>query len=168
MTPPLADDEYCESCGAAIDEPHVTTGTTASSTAAVVAAVSDRGLVHDRNEDAFLIDAGDGWVVAVVCDGVSSSAAPHVAARVAAASAGDVVVAVLGRAPTPPSDGTALVSRALRAGDAAVRDVPWMATTGRDAPSCTVVIAAWDGAVVTSAGPATAGPTGSTPEGHDA
>ena len=52
------------------------------------AGVSDRGLRHHRNEDAMALaaeQAPDGpAVVAVVCDGVSSSARPDEASQVAA------------------------------------------------------------------------------------
>ena len=140
----MADDEYCESCGTAIDEGHGADRDHDELDRGVVAAVTDRGLVHARNEDAFLIDAGGGRVVAVVCDGVSSSAAPHVAARVAADALGRVLI------PAPDgTDPTTVVARALAVADAAVRDVPWMATTGRDAPSCTTAVATWDGSAVT-------------------
>ena len=44
----------------------------------VAAAVTDRGLVHDRNEDAFHVEAVVGvGVAAVVCDGVSVSHTPR-------------------------------------------------------------------------------------------
>ena len=140
----LADDEYCESCGTAIDEHHGARRDHAELDRGVAAAVTDRGLVHERNEDAFLVEAGAAWVVAVVCDGVSSSAAPHVAARVAADAMGRVLV-------PGPADGDAptVVAHALGVADAAVRAVPWMATTDRDAPSCTVAVATWDGSTVT-------------------
>lgn len=149
--PAMADDDYCESCGTVIDGRRRAERDHEELDLGVVAAVSDRGLVHERNEDAFLIDAGAAWIVAVVCDGVSSSAAPHVAARVAADAAGHR----LAGPPTadtgirPPADATSAVGDALGVAAAAVREVPWMATTGRDAPSCTVALATWDGSTVT-------------------
>jgi len=149
--PAMADDEFCESCGSVIDGRRRADRDHEELDLGVVAAVSDRGLVHERNEDAFLIDGGATWIVAVVCDGVSSSAAPHVAARVAADAAGNRLVP-----PTTPdadpllrSDATTAVGAAMGVADAAVRAVPWMATTGRDAPSCTVAMATWDGSTVT-------------------
>src|SRR5258707_13508042 len=55
------------------------------------AGVSDRGLRHHRNEDAMALaaeQAPDGpAVVAVVCDGVSSSARPDEASQAAAQAA---------------------------------------------------------------------------------
>jgi serine/threonine protein phosphatase PrpC len=63
------------------------------------AGVSDRGLRHHRNEDAMALaaeQAPDGpVVVAVVCDGVSSSARPDEASQVAAQAALPVLVAAV-------------------------------------------------------------------------
>jgi serine/threonine protein phosphatase PrpC len=63
------------------------------------AGVSDRGLRHHRNEDAMALAAElapDGpTVVAVVCDGVSSSARPDEASQVAAQAALPVLVAAV-------------------------------------------------------------------------
>jgi serine/threonine protein phosphatase PrpC len=56
------------------------------------AAVSDKGRKHHRNEDAFaLFVDGDRPVVAIVCDGVSSTVNPDVASQAAA----DAALAVL-------------------------------------------------------------------------
>lgn len=130
----LADDEFCEHCGtplglmddAARNHVEVRIGSG-------VGAVSDRGLVHRRNEDAVFVATTGAVAVAVVCDGVSASAAAHVASAVAAASVGDALVEG-----APMSD-------ALAAGAATVQTVPWMATGAKDAPSCTVVALRWDG-----------------------
>src|SRR5258707_6663665 len=63
------------------------------------AGVSDRGLRHHRNEDAMALaaeQAPDGpAVVAVVCDGVSSSARPAEASYAAARAALPVLVAAV-------------------------------------------------------------------------
>src|ERR1700748_61592 len=63
------------------------------------AGVSDRGLRHHRNEDAMALaaeQAPDGpAVVAVVCDGVSSSARPDRASLVSAEAALPVLVAAV-------------------------------------------------------------------------
>jgi serine/threonine protein phosphatase PrpC len=128
-TTTLADDRFCEACGLAAPRPpdHV------EIPGADVAAVSDRGLVHDRNEDAIAVRA-DSTIGIVVCDGVSNSAAPHVAASVAATT----IAALLGTCP---------IGDAVAAADAAVRDVPWSGT-GPDAPASTVVAATWDGSSV--------------------
>src|SRR6201986_120010 len=63
------------------------------------AGVSDRGLRHHRNEDAMALaaeQAPDGpAVVAVVCDGVSSSARPDEPSQVATQAALPVLVAAV-------------------------------------------------------------------------
>jgi len=88
--PVLADDDFCERCGRPLADP---ARDHAEVVAATTAAVSDRGHVHARNEDAFHLAEAAGRVVAVVCDGVSTCAAPHVAASTAAAAAGEALAA---------------------------------------------------------------------------
>ncbi len=77
-------DGYCEHCGHAQPRPrdHL------EQELGGVAAVTDRGLRHHRNEDAFAVTAaaladGSPAVVAVVCDGVSSAARPDEASAAA-------------------------------------------------------------------------------------
>lgn len=56
-----------------------------------IAAITDRGLHRERNEDAFVLkDLDDGWVVSVA-DGVSASHRADVAARIATATTCDRV-----------------------------------------------------------------------------
>lgn len=139
----LADDEFCESCGEAIGLMRDARRNHLEIEAGPAAGVSDRGLVHARNEDAmFLATVGPATVV-VVCDGVSSSAAPQVAAEVAARAAGSALLAAL------DSGAGAPVGAALQAAATAVDEVPWMAGNGEDPPSCTIVVAVWDGESIT-------------------
>ena len=85
----LADDEFCEACGAAVSGPRDVLRHHLEVDQGTAAGVSDRGLVHRRNDDALFVDvAGPSAAVAVVCDGVSTAAAPQVAAQVAAEAAG--------------------------------------------------------------------------------
>jgi serine/threonine protein phosphatase PrpC len=146
----LADDEFCESCGAALAGPrdaerhHLEVG------AGRAAGVTDRGLVHERNEDAFFVETIDRAVIAVVCDGVSTSAAPQVAAQVAAQVAGRELSDALHTARRPDAsrragEARAALTRAITAAGKAVLEVPWLPSPGRDAPSCTVVAAMWEG-----------------------
>ena len=72
--PALADDEFCESCGAALGDQRDRARHHFELDAVTVAGVSDRGLVHHRNEDALYVEAAADGAVAVVCDGVSASA----------------------------------------------------------------------------------------------
>jgi serine/threonine protein phosphatase PrpC len=77
-------DGYCESCGRRLpsnrDHDELDLG--------LLAGVTDRGLRHHRNEDAMALAAtrlaSGPAAVAVVCDGVSGSARPDEAARMAA------------------------------------------------------------------------------------
>jgi serine/threonine protein phosphatase PrpC len=105
----------------------------------VVAAVSDRGLVHRRNEDAFRLEvAPDGSVAAVICDGTSTASAGNAAAREAATAAGDVLVRAMGET----ADGTGVaMADAIRAAEEAVVRVPWTTRTRRVDPACTLVAA---------------------------
>ncbi|WP_420705556.1 PP2C family protein-serine/threonine phosphatase [Streptomyces sp. NRRL F-5126] len=95
-------DGYCERCGHAQprerDHMEQESGT--------AAAVSDRGLRHHRNEDAFALSTatvadGAPATVAVVCDGVSSAARPDEASAAASAAANQSLLAALPRGTHP-------------------------------------------------------------------
>jgi serine/threonine protein phosphatase PrpC len=159
-----ARDRYCEQCGAWVadqrrDRVELDIG--------VAAGVSDRGLRHHRNEDALALrDVGPGLrarpgsaqrgvVVAIVCDGVSSSARPGEASEAAAEVAADTLVAAL-RA----EDGLAAATRkAVHAADRAVAELAGSDGAGTDradpdgadrgAPACTFVSAIVTGDAVT-------------------
>ncbi len=95
---PVFDDElFCESCGARVAGEQAAAPTTRRPAdrqdhdLGVIAAVTDRGHHRPRNEDAVAIAAVNDRFVAVVCDGVASTANSHLAARAAA----DAVLAVL-------------------------------------------------------------------------
>jgi serine/threonine protein phosphatase PrpC len=140
----FADDEFCEACGADIaarrdlEHRHVELDDGA------IGAVSDVGLVHVRNDDAFHVEASGGLTVAIVCDGVSNAAAPQVAAVVAARAAAEQLL----RPPAGPH-GTSTVGErlveAVQVADEHVQRLPWTATPERTSPACTVVAACWDG-----------------------
>jgi serine/threonine protein phosphatase PrpC len=109
--------------------------------------VSDRGLTHRRNEDAFALEVRGDRLVAVVCDGVSASVSPDRAARVAADTVAEMLAAAI-------DDGTDLanaMAEAVTVARAAVERVPWIATQRLAAPSCTLVAAVWDGRSITLA-----------------
>ena len=87
---PIAD-RFCEACGARLapvadgaadlgDRREIDTGNAAG--------LTNPGLVKPRNQDALYLERIAGRVVAVVCDGVSSSAGAETAARVACIAAG--------------------------------------------------------------------------------
>jgi serine/threonine protein phosphatase PrpC len=108
-----------------------------------VAAVSDKGRKHHRNEDAFAVHVGPGGrVVAVVCDGVSSTVNPDLASQAAA----DAALAVL--VGEEPGD----LAAAAKAGQAAVEAVegqPQPPDLGW--PSCTFLAGVVEGPTATLA-----------------
>ncbi|MFI2504587.1 PP2C family serine/threonine-protein phosphatase [Streptomyces sp. NPDC018972] len=142
------DDGYCENCGHAqprerdhMEQEH-----------GPVAAVSDRGLRHHRNEDAFAVSTtalpdGSPASVAIVCDGVSSATRPDEASLAASRAANESLLAALPRGTHPQ---TAMHDAIVAAADAvnALADEPAGArehAPHQNAPACTIV-----GAVVTA------------------
>ncbi|MGA5357391.1 PP2C family serine/threonine-protein phosphatase [Streptomyces purpurascens] len=142
------DDGYCENCGHAQprERDHM------EQESGPVAAVSDRGLRHHRNEDAFAIGTtalpdGTPASVAIVCDGVSSATRPDDASQAASRAASEAVLAALPRGAHPQQamhDAIVAASRAVNSLAAepatALEQAPH-----QNAPACTIV-----GAVVTS------------------
>jgi len=141
-------DGYCENCGHAQprERDHM------EQESGPVAAVSDRGLRHHRNEDAFGIGQStlpDGSPVslAVVCDGVSSATRPDEASLAASRAANEALLAALPRGTHPQQamhDAIVAASHAvnaLAAEPATAREH----TPHQNAPACTIV-----GAIVTS------------------
>jgi serine/threonine protein phosphatase PrpC len=96
--------------------------------------------VHRRNEDAFHLQRGErpGDVVAVVCDGISTSRSGDLAARTAAGVAGGMLARALG---DQTADAAQLTVEAVQAADAAVLRVPATTRAALSPPSCTLVCA---------------------------
>ncbi|MFD0021961.1 PP2C family serine/threonine-protein phosphatase [Streptomyces sp. NPDC058382] len=95
-------DGYCENCGHAQprERDHM------EEELGSVAAVTDRGLRHHRNEDSFAISTtalpdGTPAVLAIVCDGVSSASRPDEASAAATASANEALLESLPRGTHP-------------------------------------------------------------------
>lgn len=105
---------------------------------AIAAAVSEGGRVRRRNEDAFHLERVDGDIVAVVCDGISSSVSPDLAARAAAAAAGAVLADALQNG--SPAPGAASINAIVEAQDAVAQLPPRPCDELAD-PSCTLVSA---------------------------
>ncbi|MFF1376011.1 PP2C family protein-serine/threonine phosphatase [Streptomyces sp. NPDC058308] len=135
-------DGYCENCGHAQprERDHV------EQELAAVAAVSDRGLRHHRNEDAFAISEaalpdGSSAVVAIVCDGVSSATRPDEASLAASRAADASLLAALERGSHPQQAmhdailAAADAVNALAAEPAAAREH----SPHQNAPACTLV-----------------------------
>jgi serine/threonine protein phosphatase PrpC len=112
----------------------------------LVAAVSDRGLRHERNEDAVAlatVDTADGPVViSVVCDGVSSADRPD-EASLAAANAAVQTLAAAVQDGIDPAEGA---EQAVAAARAAVDE---LADGSADTPAATYVSAVMAGDTVT-------------------
>lgn len=115
--PQVSGDGYCEACGGAQPRPrdHM------EKALAGVAGVSDRGVRHHRNEDSFTVAAtslpgGEPVVVAVVCDGVSSSDRPDEASETAVDAASESLLTALEAGQEP----TAAMRRAIADAAAAV------------------------------------------------
>ncbi|MFF4014391.1 PP2C family serine/threonine-protein phosphatase [Streptomyces sp. NPDC001843] len=142
------DDGYCENCGHAQprERDHM------EQESGPVAAVSDRGLRHHRNEDAFAVGHtalpdGSPVALAIVCDGVSSATRPDDASLAASRAAGESLLAALPHGTHPQQamhDAIVAASHAVNA----LADEPAEArehAVHQNAPACTIV-----GAVVTS------------------
>ncbi|MEV4971730.1 PP2C family serine/threonine-protein phosphatase [Streptomyces scopuliridis] len=139
-------DGYCENCGHAQprERDHV------EQELGAVAAVSDRGLRHHRNEDAFAVSSaalpdGSPAVVAVVCDGVSSATRPDEASAAAAASANESLLAALERGTHPQQsmhDAIVVAAEAVNAlATAPGGGLEHDPHRHQNAPACTIVSA---------------------------
>ncbi|MFJ3244291.1 protein phosphatase 2C domain-containing protein [Streptomyces sp. NPDC086782] len=140
-------DGYCENCGHAQprERDHM------EQESGPIAAVSDRGLRHHRNEDAFALGRtalpdGSPALAAVVCDGVSSATRPDEASLAASRAASESLLAALPRGTHPQQAMHDAIVAAAQAVDAIAGEP---APEGRhsahqNAPACTFV-----GAVVT-------------------
>ncbi|MFD0417557.1 PP2C family serine/threonine-protein phosphatase [Streptomyces sp. NPDC127108] len=147
----VAPDGYCENCGHAQprERDHMELELDA------VAAVSDRGLRHHRNEDAFAISAaalpdGSPAVIAVVCDGVSSATRPDEASMAASRAADATLRAALPRGTHPQQ---AMHEAIIAAAEAvnALADEPTGArehSPHQNAPACTLVSAVVTGGLL--------------------
>ncbi|MCF1508926.1 PP2C family serine/threonine-protein phosphatase [Streptomyces glomeratus] len=137
-------DGYCEHCGHAQprERDHM------EQELGAVAAVSDRGLRHHRNEDAFALSRtalpdGSPAVVAVVCDGVSSATRPDDASLAAAQAANEALLEALPRGTHPQQavhDAIVAASHAVNA-LATEPETAQEHTPHQNAPACTLVCA---------------------------
>ncbi|MGA5286491.1 protein phosphatase 2C domain-containing protein [Streptomyces pseudogriseolus] len=143
------DDGYCENCGHAQprERDHM------EQECGPLAAVSDRGLRHHRNEDAFAVGTttlpdGAPVSVAVVCDGVSSATRPDEASLAASRAANASLLDALPRGTHPQQAMHEAILAASEAVNALADEQPAEArehAPQQNAPACTIV-----GAVVTA------------------
>ena len=102
------------------------------------AAISDRGIRHSRNEDAFAIDRlPDGTHVLVVCDGVSSSTDPGSASSLASQTACQSIVHDLNQDVLPD----VALKNAIAQASTAVTDLGHDLKATGEPPSTTIVCA---------------------------
>ncbi|KIZ18880.1 protein phosphatase 2C domain-containing protein [Streptomyces natalensis] len=148
----LTPDGFCDHCGRAQprERNHM------EHALAGVAAVSDRGHRHHRNEDFFALRAtalpdGSPAVVAVVCDGVSSATRPDEASRAASEAAGEALLGSLPRGTHPQQAMHEAILSASAAVDALAADPSLAHDEHRqqNAPACTFVGAAIGGGLLT-------------------
>ncbi|MET9961859.1 protein phosphatase 2C domain-containing protein [Streptomyces sp. NPDC006326] len=139
-------DGYCEHCGHAQprERDHL------EEELGSVAAVSDRGLRHHRNEDSFAVAAtalpdGSAATVAIVCDGVSSASRPDEASAAAAGAANEALLEALPRGAHPQEAMHDAILAAAAAVNALAPEVPG----AQNAPACTLVGAVVSGGLLT-------------------
>jgi serine/threonine protein phosphatase PrpC len=136
-------DGYCENCGHAQprERDHM------EQELGPVAAVSDRGLRHHRNEDSFAVSAtalpdGSPAVVAVVCDGVSSATRPDEASAAAASAANERLLAALPLGTHPQQamhEAIVAASEAVNSLAGQPEQAPGEEHRHQNAPACTIV-----------------------------
>ncbi len=126
------EDDYCQSCGqrrsAGLDHRELDLG--------MVAGVTDRGLRHHHNEDAMGLAVAPGFVLGVVCDGVSSSTRPDTASHAAVEAATPAMLAELAEGAGAEAAITTAARAAQAAATLAAGGIP-----GPNPPACTFVCA---------------------------
>ncbi|GGM92572.1 PP2C family serine/threonine-protein phosphatase [Streptomyces fuscichromogenes] len=136
------DDGYCENCGHAQprERDHM------EQESGPVAAVSDRGLRHHRNEDSFAVGHttlpdGTAASMAVVCDGVSSATRPDEASMAASRAAIEALLAALPQGTHPQQALHDAIVAASQAVNALAEEPPSARehTPHQNAPACTIV-----------------------------
>lgn len=121
-------DGYCSHCGMKQPSPrdHLERSWTA------VGAVTDKGRAHHRNEDAMAVVVEAARVIALVCDGTSTSVDSDVASQAAA----DAAVAVLAASDSDDPAGADLAA-AFEAARQAVTAMPFVRRPELDPPTTT-------------------------------
>jgi serine/threonine protein phosphatase PrpC len=131
-------DGYCIGCGTKQEPPHATHGEAVVGPG--LAAATDVGLSHNRNDDAFAVDGqpqGGTGATLVVCDGVSRSQSPDVASAAAANVARNIVA----HAAQFGGDVEAAMREAIVKAHETVCAVPYDRQHPLDPPAATIVMA---------------------------
>ncbi len=134
-------DRFCSECGArlAAPEPPAVNGR-AEAAGPGLAGQTDPGVRHTGNQDAFVLSgpaAGGDGAILVVCDGVSNSQTPELAAAAASRTAHDVLAA--------GGD----MRDAIRRAHEAVCALPFDRQAALDPPATTIVAARMEGGQAT-------------------
>jgi serine/threonine protein phosphatase PrpC len=132
----IDEDGFCMRCGHRARCPAADHMETQLS--AVCAAVSDRGLRHDRNEDRFAIHEAGGGYALVVCDGVSASRESELASSAVSERVSECLAGVLKQGGI--ADAEAAMRGAVAAGEASLTALP--ARGADDNPPSTTLVAA--------------------------
>ncbi|MFI9624772.1 protein phosphatase 2C domain-containing protein [Streptomyces sp. NPDC052042] len=133
-------DGYCQNCGHAQprERDHM------EQELGSVAAVSDRGLRHHRNEDSFAVSTtalpdGSPAVIAIVCDGVSSASRPDEASAAAANAANEALLESLPRGIHPQQAMHDAIVAASKSVNALAGNMEHDPHRHQNAPACTLV-----------------------------
>lgn len=103
-----------------------------------LAGVSDRGLRHHRNEDYLALQTvNNNTHILIVCDGVSSSSNPHIAAQTASESASTALITAIKQKQNPESAIKSAVAAAL----SCLCNIPYTKSINSEPPSTTIVAA---------------------------
>lgn len=103
-----------------------------------LAGVSDRGHRHHRNEDYLALQTfSDNTHILVVCDGVSSSSNPHLAAQTATKTVSLAVARAIEQKENPES----AIKSAIAAALSSLSDIPYTKSINPEPPSTTIVAA---------------------------
>jgi len=146
----VGEDGYCTTCGSKAPSPR---DHYVEQPASWVAACCDRGVRHDRNEDATAVSADPvpgSRAVLVVCDGVSTSTDSDVASLAAARSARDLLTASRPSGLGVTASRAAALAQALETASAQANEAV-IANTAPDsdnAASCTLAAAVVEGDLV--------------------
>jgi serine/threonine protein phosphatase PrpC len=141
-----AEARFCETCGARLNQDAASEEQRADapsdrvtfSLTRELAAMSDRGRVHVRNEDAVALLMEEACAILVVCDGVSTSHNPALGSRTAA----DAAAQHLQRGAATCTDPAELMLAAILAGHAATCGI-MPADADNDARPLTTIVAAF-------------------------
>ncbi|MCV3214198.1 protein phosphatase 2C domain-containing protein [Plectonema radiosum NIES-515] len=103
-----------------------------------LAGVSDRGLRHHRNEDYLALQSvNNNTHILIVCDGVSSSSNPHIAAQTATESASTALITAIKQQENPQS----AIKTAVAAALSSLCNIAYNKSINSEPPSTTIVAA---------------------------